>query len=71
MPFTKEEKKVLREKLPRGYSRTLATQFGLDAKHIRNILGGSANNDSVVIAAFELAEKHNAGLEKTKSALTA
>ena len=70
MAFTKQELQKISEELPRGYSKILAQQFGLKSGYIRNILSGSANNDMVVLAAFDLAKSYQQKMETTKTELS-
>ncbi|MDB4919470.1 hypothetical protein [Mucilaginibacter sp.] len=70
MAFSEQELIKIKEKLPRGYSKTLAQKFDITPKSIGRILKGTQNNEDVVLAALFLAEEHQQRISQAKEKLT-
>ncbi len=55
--MTTDTFKKLKEKLPRGYAKTIANKLDISESTVRKVLNGQRNNLNVIEAAIELAKK--------------
>lgn len=70
MPFTKEELKKIRKRLPRGSAKAIANKLFLDHGHVRNVLSGFVNNDDVIIEAIKIGTAREKSIEDAKATLS-
>jgi hypothetical protein len=70
MEWTKEELSKLRENLPTGWADILAERLKMKSGSIKNIMSGRPKNETVVIAAAELALEHREAVNALKQQIT-
>lgn len=58
--MTKKLLQKLKESLPAGYAQSLANVTGYSPDYCTNVLNGFRNNDIIIAAAVDLAEKTKA-----------
>jgi len=55
--MNKEELKVLKDKLPRGYRDEIAEKTGFHISYVDHVFSGRRENQLIIDAAFEILKK--------------
>jgi len=64
--MNKTDLKKLRKRLPRSWAKLIAEKLNLSPIYVFKVLSGDRNNDTVILAAIDLAEESKEEKEKMR-----